>query len=123
MLDKKFISLPKDVLKTGEIVEKKSRFLAFAKNVETSEEAEEFYRSIKKEHKTARHTVCAYKLQTLSHFTDDGEPSGTAGKPILDVIEKFVRAQPMSQNPFIQLEVAAIIYFGSLLYYRKRLGG
>ena len=52
MLDKKFISLPKDVLKTGEIVEKKSRFLAFAKNVETSEEAEEFYRSIKKEHKT-----------------------------------------------------------------------
>ena len=45
------------------------------------------------------------------------------GANLLDVIENFVRAQPMSQNPFIQLEVAAIIYFGSLLYYRKRLGG
>ena len=45
------------------------------------------------------------------------------GANLLDVIENFVRAQPMSQNPFIQLEIAAIIYFGSLLYYRKRLGG
>lgn len=105
MLDKKFISLPKDVLKTGEIVEKKSRFLAFAKNVETSEEAEEFYRSIKKEHKTARHTVCAYKLQTLSHFTDDGEPSGTAGKPILDVIEK---------QGLVNVIVVVVRYFGGI---------
>ena len=105
MLDKKFISLPKDVLKTGEITEKKSRFLVFAKNVETSQEAEDFYRSIKKEHKTARHTVCAYKLRTLSHFTDDGEPSGTAGKPILDVIEK---------QRLVNVIVVVVRYFGGI---------
>lgn len=105
MLDKKFISLPKDVLKTGEITEKKSRFLVFAKNVETSQETEDFYRSIKKEHKTARHTVCAYKLRTLSHFTDDGEPSGTAGKPILDVIEK---------QRLVNVIVVVVRYFGGI---------
>lgn len=41
------------------------------------------------------------------------------GANILDVIENFVRAQPMSQNPFIQLEVAAIVYFVALMFYKK----
>ena len=41
------------------------------------------------------------------------------GANILDVIENFVRAQPMSQNPFIQLEVAAIVYFVVLMFYKK----
>ncbi len=45
------------------------------------------------------------------------------GANILDVIENFVRAQPMSQNPFIQLEVAAIVYFLALMFYKKRHGG
>ena len=45
------------------------------------------------------------------------------GKTVLDVIENFVRAQPMTVNPFIQLEIAAIIYFISLVYYKKKLGG
>ncbi len=45
------------------------------------------------------------------------------GANILDVIENFVRAQPMAQNPFIQLEVTAIIYFAALMYYKRRLGG
>lgn len=45
------------------------------------------------------------------------------GSNILDVIENFVRAQPMSQNPFIQLEVAAIVYFVSLMYYKRKHGG
>lgn len=45
------------------------------------------------------------------------------GANILDVIENFVRAQPMSQNPFIQLEVAAIVYFVALMFYKKRHGG
>ena len=45
------------------------------------------------------------------------------GANILDVIENFVRAQPMSQNPFIQLEVAAIVYFVTLMFYKKRHGG
>ena len=45
------------------------------------------------------------------------------GSNILDVIENFVRTQPMSQNPFIQLEVAAIVYFISLMYYKRKHGG
>ena len=48
---------------------------------------------------------------------------GTVGSLILEVIENFVRAQPMSINPFVHLEVIAIIYFIFLLYYRKRYGG
>ncbi len=45
------------------------------------------------------------------------------GAIILDVIENFVRAQPMIQNPFIQLEVAAIIYFAALMFYKRKHGG
>lgn len=45
------------------------------------------------------------------------------GSSILDVIENFVRTQPMTQNPFIQLEVAAIVYFVSLMFYKRRHGG
>lgn len=45
------------------------------------------------------------------------------GSNILDVIENFVRAQPMTQNPFIQLEVAAIIYFVAIMYYKRKHGG
>ncbi len=48
---------------------------------------------------------------------------GMVGANILTVIEKFVTAQPLTQNPFVQLEVFAIIYFMSLMYYKKRHGG
>ena len=48
---------------------------------------------------------------------------GMTGAAILDVIENFVRAQPMAVNPFVQLEVAAILYFVVLLYYKRKLGG
>ena len=39
------------------------------------------------------------------------------------VAENFVKAQPMTANPLVQLETAAIIYFAALMYYKKRLGG
>ncbi len=45
------------------------------------------------------------------------------GAKIIDVIENLVRAQPMTANPFIQLEIAAVIYFMALMYYRKRYSG
>ena len=45
------------------------------------------------------------------------------GANILTVIEKFVTAQPLTQNPFVQLEVFAIVYFVSLMYYKKKHGG
>lgn len=48
---------------------------------------------------------------------------GITGATVLDVIENFVRAQPMTVNPFIQLEAAVIVYFISLMYYKKKLGG
>ncbi len=49
--------------------------------------------------------------------------STVVGAMVLDVIENFVRAQNMNSNPLIQLEVAVIIYFIALMYYRKRYGG
>ncbi len=48
---------------------------------------------------------------------------GMVGANILTIIEKFVTAQPLTQNPFIQLEVFATIYFVSLVYYKKKHGG
>ena len=45
------------------------------------------------------------------------------GASALDVIENFVRAQPMAVNPFVQLEIAAILYFASLMYYKRQHGG
>ena len=46
-----------------------------------------------------------------------------AGVKVLEVIENFVRAQPMAINPFVQLEIAAILYFASLMYYKRQHGG
>ena len=48
---------------------------------------------------------------------------GVTGSLILDVIENMIRAQMMSVNPLILLEVTAIIYFAALVYYKKKHGG
>ncbi len=73
----------------GEIVEKKSRFIAGVQAVETEEEANAFIEARRKRYWDARHHCYAYILgeqgQTL-RFSDDGEPSGTAGRPILEVL-------------------------------------
>ncbi len=71
---------------TGEIVEKKSRFIANVKAVKSEDEAIEFINEIKKKYWDARHNCMAYVVNDIQRFSDDGEPSGTAGKPILDVI-------------------------------------
>lgn len=74
----------------GEIIEKKSRFIGYVRHVETEEEANAFVLEIKKRHYDARHNCYAYILgeeQPVLRFSDDGEPSGTAGKPILEVID------------------------------------
>ena len=76
---------------TGEIVEKKSRFIAAVTAVSTKEEAEEFIASRKKEHWDARHNCSAYIIAgpvDQIHSSDDGEPSGTAGKPMLEILQK-----------------------------------
>ena len=73
----------------GEIVEKKSRFIATVRPVETEEEALAFIEEMKKKYWDARHNCSAYVLgerQELMRCSDDGEPSQTAGKPMLDVL-------------------------------------
>ena len=73
----------------GEIIEKKSRFIATVKPVNTEEEAIAFIEQMKKKYWDARHNCYAFsvgKEQEILRFSDDGEPGGTAGKPILEVI-------------------------------------
>ena len=73
----------------GEVVEKKSRFIADVVHVESEEEALAFIESIRKKYWDARHHCFAYSIGTerpILRFSDDGEPSGTAGKPILEVL-------------------------------------
>lgn len=73
----------------AEIVEKKSRFIANVLPVSSEEEAINFINKIKKQYYDARHNCFAYIIGgniPIIRFSDDGEPSGTAGKPILDVL-------------------------------------
>lgn len=73
-----------------EIIEKKSRFIGYAVPAESEEEALAAVEKIKKKHYDARHNCYAFSIgtgpQPLLRFSDDGEPQGTAGKPILEVI-------------------------------------
>lgn len=73
----------------GEIVEKKSRFIATVAPVTSEEEALEFINGLKKKYWNATHNCFAFVVgenQELSRCSDDGEPSGTAGRPMLDVL-------------------------------------
>ena len=73
----------------GEIVEKKSRFIATVRPVASEEEALAFIEEMKKKYWDARHNCSAFVIgrnQELMRFSDDGEPPGTAGKPMLDVL-------------------------------------
>ncbi len=74
----------------AEIVEKKSRFIGYIKPVSTEAEALEFLNQIRKKHWDANHNVYAYVIRenSVSRFSDDGEPAKTAGAPVLDVIQK-----------------------------------
>lgn len=73
----------------GEIVEKKSRFIAHVYPITQEAQALEIIETCKKKYWDARHNCYAYVIgrnQELQRFSDDGEPSGTAGKPILEVL-------------------------------------
>lgn len=71
-------------------IEKKSRFIGYVKPVKTQDEAVEFINTIKSKHWDATHNVYAYVLRenNIQRYSDDGEPGGTAGVPVLDVILK-----------------------------------
>lgn len=70
--------------------EKRSLFIGHAIRTDTEEEALAFIKSLKKEYQDATHNVYAYMLRgdTVARYSDDGEPQGTAGMPVLDVIRK-----------------------------------
>lgn len=63
-----------------------------------------------------RNQIVVWKASSFTLFA-------TVGAKVVDIVVNIVKAQPMVENPLVQLEVAAIIYFVSLMYYRKRHGG
>ena len=75
----------------GEYEEKRSRFIGTLAPVKSEEEAERFIAKVRAENREARHNVHAFVVREngFSRFSDDGEPHGTAGKPVLDVINGF----------------------------------
>lgn len=88
--------------------EKKSVFIGHAKPVESEEEAQEFLRKVRAEHSDARHNVWAYRLRgdVILRCSDDGEPQGSAGVPVLDTIRKSGVSNAM---------VVVTRYFGGIL--------
>ncbi|MCM1362920.1 MAG: YigZ family protein [Clostridiales bacterium] len=80
------ISKPAD----ASFIEKRSEFIGYIAPVKTNDEAVDFVNSIKAMHRKAKHNVYAYILRNdnISRYSDDGEPQGTAGVPVLDVLQK-----------------------------------
>ncbi len=88
-------------------VEKRSRFIGYAKPVETEEEALAFLAEKRQKHWDASHNVYAYSIRGGAvRFSDDGEPQGTAGMPVLDVIQK---------SGVTNVAVVVTRYFGGIL--------
>lgn len=76
---------------SNQIIIQKSRFIGYVKRVETEEKAQTFIQEIKKKHHDANHNCSAYiigEYDQIQKANDDGEPSGTAGVPILEVLKK-----------------------------------
>ena len=71
-------------------IEKRSEFIGHIAPVRNNDEAVEFVNSIKAQHRKARHNVYAYIVRedNISRYSDDGEPQGTGGVPVLDVLKK-----------------------------------
>ena len=75
----------------SEIIIQKSRFITYVQRAETEEEAQKFINNIKEKHKSANHNCSAYIIgehDNIQKANDDGEPSGTAGVPMLEVLKK-----------------------------------
>lgn len=93
----------------GEIVEKKSRFIATVRPIETEEEAAAFINEMKKKYWDARHNCSAFVIgsrQEITRCSDDGEPAQTAGRPMLDVLLR---------EGITNVAVVVTRYFGGVL--------
>lgn len=95
---------------SAELVEKKSKFIANIFYIESKEEAEEIIKNTNKKYHDARHNCYAYRVfnneEVVEKSSDDGEPSGTAGAPMLTIISK---------NNLINILVIVTRYFGGIL--------
>ena len=93
---------------TASFVEKRSEFIGNISPVSTEEEAIAFVNKIKKQYTDAKHNVYAYLLRdnSITRFSDDGEPHGTAGLPVLDVLRK---------EGVTNVAVVVTRYFGGIL--------
>ncbi|MFV0496792.1 MAG: YigZ family protein [Candidatus Fimivivens sp.] len=91
-----------------EFIEKRSRFICVIAPVQTDEEARAFIACRKERHYDARHTVYAYILraENTQRYSDDGEPQGTGGQPVLEVIRR---------SNLTDVCVAVTRYFGGTL--------
>ncbi len=105
---KDFITIKENV--SSEIVEKKSKFIANLFYVESVKEAEEIIKQTNKKYFDARHNCIAYRIvedeQIVEKSSDNGEPSGTAGAPMLNILQK---------NNLANVLVIVTRYFGGIL--------
>ena len=104
----KFITIKDNV--QAEIVEKKSRFIASLFYIESVEQANIIIKEVKKKYFDARHNCIAYRVMDnevlVEKSSDDGEPSGTAGAPMLNILQK---------NGLVNVLVIVTRYFGGVL--------
>lgn len=105
---KGFLTIKENV--QAEIVEKKSKFIANLFYIENIEEAEKIIKETRKKYFDARHNCIAYRViedgQIIERFSDDGEPSGTAGAPMLNILQK---------NGYVNVLIVVTRYFGGIL--------
>ncbi|WOO87217.1 YigZ family protein [Mollicutes bacterium LVI A0039] len=88
-----------------EIEIKKSRFICYMKNVSSEEEAKDYIKQLKAEHPAAAHACSAYRVGSIDRANDDGEPSQTAGMPMLNVL---------LHNELINTIAVVVRYFGGI---------
>ncbi len=93
------------LLNTCTLEIKKSKFIAYYYEVDSTKEVKKILEDLKKEHKKARHIPYAYKIDQEIKKSDDKEPSGTSGMPILNILEK---------NNLNHTLIAVVRYFGGI---------
>ena len=105
---KEFITIENNVV--SEFVEKKSKFIGNLFYVENSKQAEEIIKETKKKYFDAKHNCIAYRViednQIIERFSDNGEPQGTAGAPMLNILQK---------NNLVNVLIIVTRYFGGIL--------
>lgn len=85
------------------LIEMKSRFISYLIPISSIEDFKSNLESLKKEHKKAKHFVYAFKIDSISKSNDDGEPHGTGGRPLLELINK---------KDLNQCAIIVVRYFG-----------